>query len=322
MPPTFHSTPVAMSEDMRDERRVFRWAMPASFVVHLVIAALLIFGLPVSLSEPQKDEAIAVDLVPPPKPPERPKTEPPPKPQDKAKVEPAPSAQAPKPEKQQEAKVKTPPPTSNAPSPPPPSPAVRSVYQFGEKDAGPRESLDGNSAEEGPESPEPAPDPEKQDVAEPHVLTAVGVMNRASQAGAPEAPTPKSADAVKMRQAVKLEKAKKLFSRTATGDPTGATAIGNLSRGKRASQLCHTELKYQLLNTSPPYFPELLPTYQPKDGTVIEITRGAFSAQGQWYEVSYRCEVDMDATKVISFAFHVGDPIPRSEWKSRRLPSP
>ena len=32
-------------------------------------------------------------------------------------------------------------------------------------------------------------------------------------------------------------------------------------------------------------------------------------------------EVDADATKVVSFGFNVGDPIPRSEWQRRGIPA-
>src|SRR5262245_43983487 len=72
---TIHFTPVTMRDDKRDQCEMSRWALPASVVLHLVIAALLIFGLPVSLMQPQ-EEAIAVDLVPPPKSSEKAKSEP------------------------------------------------------------------------------------------------------------------------------------------------------------------------------------------------------------------------------------------------------
>jgi hypothetical protein len=118
-----------------------------------------------------------------------------------------------------------------------------------------------------------------------------------------------------------LHEAKTLFSQSATGDPIATTAMGNLPRGVRASQLCVTELKQQLLNNLPPYYPELLPTDPLKAGTVIELRSTAFRASGRWFNLSYRCGVDKDATKVVSFAFRVGDPVPRSEWERRGLTS-
>ena len=70
-----------MKDDKEDQRRVSRWALPGSLAAHLLVALLVIFGLPVSLLEPEEEQAINVDLVPPPKPLEKkPKAEPPPPP--------------------------------------------------------------------------------------------------------------------------------------------------------------------------------------------------------------------------------------------------
>lgn len=283
--------------------------MPASVVTHLLIAVLLIFGLPVSLSPSQEEQAIAVELVPPPKPPE------------KAKVEPPPPAKAAKPEKPQEAKAETSSPTGNASAGQRSIPALRPVFQFGEKDAGPREAPDGNSAEDGSASPVARLEPDKKDLAEPPSVKALDAINPAPQPETPKKPTPKPAEAVKVQSAVKLQEAKKLFSQTATASPAATTAMRNVPRDVRAGRLCVTELREQLLNASPPYFPDLLPSERLKDGTVIEIPREAFRANGQWFNLSYRCEVDAQAMKVVSFAFNVGDPVPRSEWNRRGLPS-
>ncbi|NGN39514.1 DUF930 domain-containing protein [Mesorhizobium sp. CGMCC 1.15528] len=289
---------------------MFRWwALPASVVTHLLIVALLIFGLPVSLSPSQEEQAIAVELVPPPKPPE------------KAKVEPPPPAKEAKSEKAQEASAEASSPTGNDSAGEPPPSALRPVFQFGEKDTGPREAPDGNSADEGSASPVARLEPDKKDLAEPPPVKAFDAIGAAPQSEAPEVPTPKPTDVAKVQSAVKLQKAKKLFSQAASGNPTATTAMRNVPRDVRAGRLCVTELREQLLNASPPYFPDLLPSERLKDGTVIEIPREAFRANGQWFNLSYRCEVDADAMKVVSFAFNVGDPVPRSEWKRRGLPA-
>jgi hypothetical protein len=300
-----------MRDGTSDQRQVFRWAVPASLVVHSLIAALLIFGLPVSLPEPEKEEAIKVDLVPPPKPPE------------KAKAEPPPPAQEPKSEEPKKAEAEKPPSTSDdaAQLQPPPAPFLRPVFQFGEKDAGLRESPDGNSAEEGSESPAATHDPDKQDIAEPPAIVTREAMNQAPQPAAPETPASKPADAAKVQKPLKLQKAKKLFSQKITGSQMAITAMAGVPRGARAGTLCSTELDQQLANASPPYFAERVPFDRLEDGTVLEILNTAFSANGQWYNVSYRCEVDEKATKVVSFAFSVGDIVPRSEWKRRGIPS-
>jgi hypothetical protein len=89
----------------------------------------------------------------------------------------------------------------------------------------------------------------------------------------------------------------------------------------RGSTLCVSELREQLLRNAPPYFADLLPSSPLGNGTVIDVPGVAFRANGQWRDLSYRCEVDADATKVVSFAFRIGNPIPRSEWKQRGFPS-
>ncbi|MES0100032.1 DUF930 domain-containing protein [Mesorhizobium sp. M0019] len=295
---SFH-TPVTMRDEIRDQRRVFGWALPASAVVHLLAAALLLSALPLSPPQPQKEQPIAVDIVPPPKPPE--------------KTKPPSPAEPPKPEKQPEAKVETPASREVA--------AQRPVFQFGEKDAGPRKSLDGNSAEDGSEQP-PAPQvPSNQDLAQPPAVTAVEGKDQAPSPGASPPPKPKPADVAKVQRPLKLQEAKRLFSKSATGDPVATTAMKNVPRAVRIGQLCNTELAQQLVHASPPYFPNSLLEYRLKAGTVMKVASAPFPANGQWYDLSFRCEVDPDATRVVSFAFRVGNPVPRSEWKRRGLPA-
>jgi hypothetical protein len=304
MPPTFRSTSVAMKHDEQDQSVVSRWALPGSLAAHGLVVALLIFGLPVSLLEPEEEQAMNVDLVPPPKPPEKTKTEPPPPPEK------------PKPE---EAKAEKPPPASSAQ--PAPQPVLQPVVRFGEKDAGPRESLEGNSPEEGSASPEAQREPDKQELAEPQALEAAQSKDRAALPEAAEIPTPRPARTAKKQEAPKPKEAKRLFSRQATGDVIATTAIGNLPRGVRGGRLCVTELREQLQNGLPPYFPDLLPS-SPLDesATVIDVPEAAFRMNGEWYDLSYRCEVDTNATKVVAFALRVGGQLPLSERQRRELP--
>jgi hypothetical protein len=89
----------------------------------------------------------------------------------------------------------------------------------------------------------------------------------------------------------------------------------------RVGQLCSTELGEQLKHSSSDYRPQVLPSYRLPRGTVLDVRRRACgSVGGRWYNVSFRCEVDADATKVVSFAFDVGSAVPRSEWKNRGFP--
>lgn len=212
----------------------------------------------------------------------------PPKPTEKPRKEPPPPAKKPEPEKQAAKAKKAPAAEQIAPSRAP-IPVLRPVVQFGDKEAGPRKSPEGRSAKEGSES---KPAPLKAD--EPGI------------AGEQAAP--------------KLKEAKTLFSQTADADPIATTAMRNVPRDARIGRLCATELRDQLLNASPPYLPEMLPYFRLKAGTVMNVPQSAFQAGGEWYDLSFRCEVDDKATKVVSFAFRVGSQIPRSRWKERDLP--
>jgi hypothetical protein len=376
MPPGFHPTSVAMKGDISDQGWRLRWALPASFALHLLVAALLIFELPISLPQPQEEQAIAVDLVPPPEPPQ------------KAQTELPPPAEQPKPPGPEQQAVEPAPPSGSDVSRPQTPPALRPVFQFGERDGGPRQSLDGNSAEDGSASPTPSPDPAEQTPAEPPTQTPAEAENetppsetsetadatetprpeasetpdtkpddadgdRAEDASAlaalsspgnpdaleqpaetatepenevqlpetSETPSPRPAPAAPSRSGTRLQPAERLYSQSATGDRVATTAMGNVPRDVRGGRLCVTELREQLLRGSPPYFPDLLPSYPLTDGTVIDVSKAAFRVRGQWFDLHFRCEVDAGATKVVSFALRVGTPLPRSEWVRRGLPS-
>ena len=82
----------------------------------------------------------------------------------------------------------------------------------------------------------------------------------------------------------------------------------SLPRGVRGGRLCVTELRDQLRNSLPPYFPDLLPSYRLEEGTaIVDVPVAAFRVGGEWYDLSYRCQVDPNATKVVGFDFRVGN---------------
>jgi hypothetical protein len=282
--------------------------LPASVALHSLAIVLLVFGLPLPLPHPQKDDAISVDLVPPPKPPEKPKT-------------PAhPPAEKPAPEKVDKPKTKAQPPAENSATQRSPIPTLRPVYQFGDRDAGPRKSLDGGSPEDKAKTSKTHDDPDKKAPAEARILTATQGSKADMRSAAPEKSS-KASKPGKTQDRVKLQEATKLFSRSATDDPRATTAMRNMPRDERGGWLCVTELRDQLLSASPPYLPDLLPAFRLTGGSVMDVQKSAFRTGGRWYDLSYRCEVNKDATRVQSFAFHVGEPIPQSDWSRRELPS-
>ncbi|KQZ13931.1 hypothetical protein ASD27_07470 [Mesorhizobium sp. Root1471] len=313
-----------MKDEMRDQHWTSSLALPASGVLHLAIVALLIFGLPKSFPKPQDEQAVAVELVPPPKPPEKapeePKAEPPAKKPEPKPEKPRP--ETPKPEKPPEAQVEPP-----TPAPEQPIRRLNPVVQFGEKDAGPRKALDGDSAEESStkatdqENPEKPESQNEKPVEPPAVIAVEKDASPSLPQTATQKPTPKPAEIAEPRKAPKLQDVKKLYSRSATDDPVATTAMRGVPRDVRGGTLCVTELREQLYRASPPYFPDLLPSFRLKEGTTLDVPGAAFRVGGQWRALSYRCEVDANVTRVESFAFRIGGLIPRSEWQRLGLPT-
>lgn len=364
------------------------WGIPASILVHVVFVAALFFHLPVDQSEPEREESVQVEIVPPPEEPEKkpeeqkaeekkpveeakPEEKKPPEPakqEEAKKAEPPPPP--PEPPKQEEAKKQEPPPAApeEKPAEPPPSaeqakgqplPVLRPVFEFGEKDRGPKKSETGNAskettnppaeskadaqavepvkqAKEAPtvvEAPPANPVPDDIQLPEVGVAAASGLRNGPVAGVSPDATkteivtappdaAPKS-DPSKTPTAAKpveLTEAKTLFSQSETDDPIATTAMGSIPRGVRAGQICATELTFQLWHASPPYPADLVRPYRLPSGSVLEVKRSEFRANAQWYELSFRCEVNENATKIVSFAYNVGAPVPRSEWRKRGFP--
>jgi hypothetical protein len=276
MPTMSHSMPIKIRDKAWEDRRIWRLTVLASLVLHLLIVALLLVGLPDPRPEPPNDETISVELVPPPEPPRKEKTE--------------------------------------------PYPVLQPVIQFGEKDAGPKVSPDGNSANES-SGPTATRDLEQKDHANPPAVTTVKATDEVPQPATPETPALTPGDAAKVQRPPELRQAKTLFSHRATGDAMATIAMGYVARDVRAARLCATELKEQLLHASPGYFADIVPFDRLREGTVVENDSTAFRSTWEWYNLSYRCEVDADARKVVSFAFNIGKPLTAEEFRRLALPS-
>lgn len=330
-------------------------AVAASVALHLAVLAVFLVKLPELLPQPQPEETVTVELVPPPeekKPEEKAKAKEPPPPEE-AKVEEAKAEEPPAP-------AEPPPPPSQGEGQPVPLPVLRPVFEFGEKDSGPKQDTSGDASQEAAKPPpETKPQPEEAKPLEtasekPSAtdqppgsplpddinLPAVAMANPGapdkgtagaesssetsiglSQVKPPSEPATQPAEAAEARPSSDLAEVRTLFSRSVTDDPFAMTAMAGLSRSERADQLCLTELREQLRHAGPQYRPVLLPSFTLEQGTVLDIREAAFRTSSQWYELSFRCEVDEEVVKVVSFAFHVGDPIPKSEWERRGFPA-
>ncbi|MDW6022579.1 DUF930 domain-containing protein [Mesorhizobium sp. BAC0120] len=129
---------------------------------------------------------------------------------------------------------------------------------------------------------------------------------------------PNSTDVAASQGYSGLPGVRKLNSPGATGDALATSSMAGIPRDKRVAKLCASALQQQLPEAS--YFPYLVPLVPLKTGNVVDVPNTAFSTRTTWYNLGFRCEVDANATRVLSFAFNVGAEIPRSEWAGLGLP--
>jgi len=320
--PTYPDVSCGTNAPQRERWQALGGAVLASLAVHLAAALLMIFGLPTLPMAPAREEAIKVSLVPPPKPGAR-------KPPDARRAAPSrpeapksdatkPLAQAPQPKEPAQPKEKA---TRQEAVP-----VTAPVFRFGPRDSGPKRSTQGGAAtgsEAKAESEPPAriepTSPADKPTGTPAVTAQLEPARKAPVSTVPP-PKPQPEPARSSAREPQLHEARKLYSASANGSVESTRAMGRIPRDVRAGELCVSELRDQLLNADPPFLPDLLPQTRLKEGTVIEIRNNAFRSFGQWFELSYRCEIDPEATKVLSFAYRVGDPIPRSQWARRGFP--
>jgi hypothetical protein len=319
--------------------------------------------------EPPKEEAKAEPPPPPPpaKPPEEkpPEEKPPEPPKPPEQKPPEPKPEEKKPEEKKAEEQPKPDPAEQAKADdqaagkdgkPQPLQPMRPVFEFGDKNTGPKKAEDGDASKESgkpagtPDALDPKPDdaasagkpdvadtppakPVPDDINLPEVAVAdahaenngpaaeaLGVPTTAITQTKPKETAKADPTATAATSADPLTKAKKIYSQSDSGDSVARTAIDGMPRGVRVAELCTTELREQLKRAPQHYQPELLPSYRLSQGTVLDVKRGAFRASSRWYDMRFRCEVDADATKVVSFAYDVGDPVPRAQWRSRGFP--
>lgn len=120
----------------------------------------------------------------------------------------------------------------------------------------------------------------------------------------------------------------RMLSETALADPRSRSArraLLTLADEERIAQLCDLEAMEQIHAWRSSFQPDRLVDYALSDtrmdGNTLVAHGGAFRSGRQWYEVSFRCELDPAQRKITGFAFRVGEAIPREEWVSYNLPA-
>lgn len=122
-----------------------------------------------------------------------------------------------------------------------------------------------------------------------------------------------------------LMRPQKMLSQGALANPRSSAArreLRTLAAEERAVQLCGIEAMEQVHAWKEELLPEAVVAYATKGlkirGGSIVADGGAFYSAGSWYRLRFECDVRAD--EVVSFAYSVGDPIPRSEWEAYSLP--
>lgn len=101
------------------------------------------------------------------------------------------------------------------------------------------------------------------------------------------------------------------------------TAMNQMADADRIDQLCGIEASEQIEAWKPEYRPDRLVSFAMsethEEGDVLVADGAAFRSKRNWYRLRFRCGLSSDHAEVVSFAFEVGDAIPRDEWESHNL---
>ncbi|MGF6176181.1 DUF930 domain-containing protein [Ensifer sp. 4252] len=323
-----------------------RWGTPTSVGLHLLVIFLVLFRLPDEAPKPEGEQSINVEIVsaPQPKQEEKPKQEAQPK-KEQPKPQPAPARQQPPVFESAAAKIKQ---EAKAAQLPPTAKAEKKdvVNQPKKAEAAAAVSEKAEAkAQKQPEAEKPAP----QQLA---VLSssANGEESAAEKKPPAEADAEKAvpkADPVPVRKPVdnkeksdetegkaeakaklpsdRFVEAEELFSAKSIADPRVKQAMGQLPVKKRILQLCSIEALEQIRHERPKDFPDMLVPFGPSGGFIgkeqIDASGGAYRSKGNWYDVNFRCKVNLETVEVVSFSYAIGGIVPETAWKSRKLPT-
>ncbi|MBA8899355.1 DUF930 domain-containing protein [Phyllobacterium sp. P30BS-XVII] len=317
-----------------------------SVVLHLLVAALLLFQLPEWKPTPPEQESVKVEIVPPPKP------EPQPKPEPEKKEE---KVEAPKPQ----------PAPAPAPAPAASSDHLLKLLPRSEKEStedkkppsGEGETQDAASTpqdtatEQAKADAGPGATPVEAQPAVPNVAELQSTPTPSETAGqaAQPSPTPtaslKDAPTPQQKSEPQPKKAGPAFKPNGSRamkssdpfadlnqqflpslDPRMGQIVARLSPEVRLRNLCSDETIARLRSKSGMRRADILlrragPTGGAVTRTSFNVVQGAFRNDGNWYNIDLQCSVNAGISRVISLTYTIGRPIPRNEWRQRNLPN-
>lgn len=100
--------------------------------------------------------------------------------------------------------------------------------------------------------------------------------------------------------------------------------LSTLTVDERLIQICNIEAMEQLKRWKAGFVPNSVVPYAMADpvlgATSMEAKGAAVHAGGKWYRLSFSCGATTDLSRVASFAFTLGRPIPQREWEQNSLP--
>lgn len=123
-----------------------------------------------------------------------------------------------------------------------------------------------------------------------------------------------------------LKAAERLLSGTRLSDPAMREALGQLPLPKRIVQLCTVEALSQIMASRPGTMLHGMVPFGDKDGKIdnntLTASGGAYRTMGgDWYDISFRCAVDVPNLRITAFDYRLGDhKLTRDERVARGLP--
>lgn len=269
-----------MQDAVESASKEWKWGLGASVLLHLAVAFLLIVRLP-SLAEPQPEQAVNVELVPP-EPPAPPKPE-----QDK------PEQDRPKQDK------------------PVPPPAAAKPQAF-------ESALAEKQQEQEPEKPdtqEQKTTENAEEAAEQELQAQGGPATSGTAERPAKAPAAKP-EKQKLTAARKLYAKDALADprvKQALGRLPPRERIIQVCNIEALEQIRHHRP-----GTFPDMLARDGGSVSQSGMTVSD---GAFRSHGQWYALDYKCEANTKTMEIVSFRYAIGAAIPKSQWVRRQLPT-
>lgn len=128
----------------------------------------------------------------------------------------------------------------------------------------------------------------------------------------------------KSEQKNELAAARQPSSPNSMFDPRVMQAFGQLPREGRIRQLCKLAALDRIRQQPFSRHADILIPYDESGALIkkntLDARGGAFRNGTNWYNVSFKCQVDANATKVMSFSLGVGGAVPPGEWRKREFP--